>query len=149
MTNTIYFPVARENWTADRGTLGAKSFEGSNTFVPSYVLDALKASSNLPTSMQIVRASGQFSEEDLMRWDCEGCAIVSAALKSAADSLTKARMDYFVQTGTDAYDCRPATYYIVSQLVKSALPHRFDLLVPAEIVRNSAGIIIGCKSLGI
>ena len=39
-------------------------------------------------------------------------------------------------------------YYIVSQLVKSALPDRDDLLVPAEVVRNSDGHIIGCRSLG-
>ena len=41
------------------------------------------------------------------------------------------------------------TYYIVSQLVKSALPSRSDLLVPSEVVRDDKGIIIGCKSLGI
>ena len=41
------------------------------------------------------------------------------------------------------------TYYIVSQLVKSALPERDDLLVPAEVVRDSAGNIVGCKSLGV
>lgn len=41
------------------------------------------------------------------------------------------------------------TFYIVSQLVKSALPSREDLLVPAEVVRDSSGNIIGCRSLGI
>jgi len=41
------------------------------------------------------------------------------------------------------------TYYIVSQLVKSALAFRTDLLVPAEVVRDSQGMIVGCKSLGI
>lgn len=40
------------------------------------------------------------------------------------------------------------TVYIVSQLVKSALPHRTDLLVPAEVVRDGDGRIVGCKSLG-
>lgn len=40
------------------------------------------------------------------------------------------------------------TYYIVSQLVKSALPERDDLLVPAEVVRDELGNIIGCRSLG-
>lgn len=39
-------------------------------------------------------------------------------------------------------------YYIVSQLVKSALPGRRDLLVPAEVVRDASGNIIGCRSLG-
>lgn len=40
------------------------------------------------------------------------------------------------------------TYYIVSQLVKNALPNRSDLLVPAEIVRDEKGQITGAKSLG-
>jgi hypothetical protein len=40
------------------------------------------------------------------------------------------------------------TFYIVSQLVKSALPGRTDLLVPAEVVRDASGNIIGCRSLG-
>jgi hypothetical protein len=46
-------------------------------------------------------------------------------------------------------DFKDGTYYIVSQLVKSALANRKDLLVPAELVRNDKGVIIGCKSLGV
>jgi len=41
------------------------------------------------------------------------------------------------------------TFYIVSQLVKNALPKRTDLLVPAEVVRDGKGKILGCKSLGV
>lgn len=41
------------------------------------------------------------------------------------------------------------TYYIVSQLVKTALSDRTDLLVPAEVVRDTNGNILGCQSLGI
>ena len=41
------------------------------------------------------------------------------------------------------------TYYIVSQIVKTALPERGDLLVPAEVERDDSGRIIGCRSLGI
>lgn len=40
------------------------------------------------------------------------------------------------------------TVYIVSQIVKNALPERDDLVVPAEVVRDAAGNILGCKSLG-
>ena len=40
-------------------------------------------------------------------------------------------------------------WYIVSQLVKTALPHRRDLLVPAEMVRDSEGKILGCQSFGV
>lgn len=39
-------------------------------------------------------------------------------------------------------------FYIVSQLVQSALPERRDLLVPAELVRDPSGNITGCRSLG-
>jgi hypothetical protein len=45
-------------------------------------------------------------------------------------------------------DFEEGVYYIVSQLVKSAKADRNDLLVPAEVVRDSNGQIIGCKSLG-
>lgn len=43
----------------------------------------------------------------------------------------------------------PKAYYIVSQLVKNALPHRRDLIVPAEVVRDDTGNIIGCRSFGL
>ena len=41
------------------------------------------------------------------------------------------------------------TYYLVSQLVKNALPERKDLLVPAEVVRDQSGNIVGCNSFGL
>lgn len=41
------------------------------------------------------------------------------------------------------------TFYIVSQLVKNALPSRKDLLVPKQVVRDKRGNILGCKSLDI
>ena len=39
------------------------------------------------------------------------------------------------------------TYYIVSQLLKSTLPYRKDLLVPADVVYNEDGDMIGCYTL--
>ena len=45
-------------------------------------------------------------------------------------------------------DFQEGIFYIVSQLVKNALPNRSDLVVPAEVARDSAGNIVGCKSLG-
>jgi len=46
-------------------------------------------------------------------------------------------------------EAEDGVYYIVSQLVKTALPERKDLLVPAEVVRDAQGNILGCRSLGI
>ncbi len=48
--------------------------------------------------------------------------------------------------GLPAY--KEGIYYIVSQLVKSSLPLRKDLLVPAQILRDEKKRIIGCMSLG-
>jgi len=42
----------------------------------------------------------------------------------------------------------PGTFFIVSQIVRSACPDRDDLLVPAEVVRDDTGTIVGCRSLG-
>ncbi len=42
---------------------------------------------------------------------------------------------------------QPGVYYIVSHLVREALPERDDLLVPVELVRDASGRIIGCRSL--
>lgn len=39
--------------------------------------------------------------------------------------------------------------FIVSKMVRDACPDRADLFYPAELVRDEAGNIIGCKSLGI
>ena len=40
------------------------------------------------------------------------------------------------------------TVYIVSQIVKNACIERSDLLVPAEVLRDADGNIVGCRSLG-
>lgn len=40
-------------------------------------------------------------------------------------------------------------YYLVSAMIKNALPERTDFLVPAEQVRDEAGRVIGCRSLGV
>lgn len=44
---------------------------------------------------------------------------------------------------------KEGTYYIVSRIVKYALPNRDDLLCPGQQVRNELGQVVGCKSLSI
>jgi hypothetical protein len=41
------------------------------------------------------------------------------------------------------------TLYIVSQLIKSAYPTQSNLCVPADVVRDADGRIVGCRSLGV
>ena len=43
----------------------------------------------------------------------------------------------------------PRTFYIVSRLVRNALPTRTDLLVPNQLIRDSEGQIVGCRSFSI
>ena len=43
----------------------------------------------------------------------------------------------------------PRTFYIVSRLVRNALPNRTDLLVPNQLIRDSEGQIVGCRSFSI
>ena len=62
------------------------------------------------------------------------------------DGTPTTRTVYGEPEGLPEY--REGVFYIVSQLVKNALPNRSDLLVPAEVVRDSEGNIIGCFSLG-
>lgn len=44
---------------------------------------------------------------------------------------------------------KEGVYYIVSFLVQDALPDRKDLLVPANLVRDEKGIILGCTAFSI
>ena len=48
-------------------------------------------------------------------------------------------------TGLPDESTSPKIFYIVSKLVKDALPRRFDLISPGELVRNADGQPIGCK----
>ena len=63
------------------------------------------------------------------------------------DDIAISRTEYSEPIGLPEYEL--GVFYIVSQLVKSALSDREDLLVPADVVRDKEGNIIGCRSLGI
>ena len=49
---------------------------------------------------------------------------------------------------TDLPDATPGVAYIVSRVVAAALSARPDLFFPAGEVRDAAGAIVGCRSLG-
>ena len=61
------------------------------------------------------------------------------------DGVPTSRTEFGEPTGLP--EAEEGVYYIVSQLVKSAIG-RDDLLVPAEVVRDENGQISGCRSLG-
>lgn len=44
-------------------------------------------------------------------------------------------------------DPQPQTLYIVSMLVRQALPERSDIASPGDLVRDESGAIVGAKNL--
>ena len=38
-------------------------------------------------------------------------------------------------------------HFVLSRVVKTALPDRDDLVVPDELVRDDAGRVVGCRRL--
>lgn len=47
----------------------------------------------------------------------------------------------------DLPDPQDNTIFVVSALVRSAAPDRFDLASPGDLVRDDAGNVVGCKGL--
>ncbi|MFB6367662.1 hypothetical protein ACFCP7_27240 [Paenibacillus elgii] len=45
-------------------------------------------------------------------------------------------------------DPQPETVYIVSALTAQAVPHRDDVFIPDDAVRDEQGRVIGCRALG-
>ncbi len=90
------------------------------------------------------------NDQEVERFKAEGVAVcLNAEVESVGIlgqvPLTKTR---FRETqGLPQY--KESVYYIVTQQVKSNLPDRKDLLIPAEVVvRNRTKQVIGCRSLG-
>ena len=86
--------------------------------------------------------------EEIARFESAGQIRLAAQTMAASriDGIATSRTVFGSPEGLPEYEA--GTYYIVSQLVKSSLPDRDDLLVPAEVVRDKSGNIIGCRSLG-
>jgi len=48
---------------------------------------------------------------------------------------------------TDLPASEPGTIYIVSAMVRQAMPHRRDVMSPGELVRGEDGQPVGCRGL--
>ncbi|MCL2009749.1 MAG: hypothetical protein FWG71_04290 [Synergistaceae bacterium] len=70
----------------------------------------------------------------------------TTALGALEDGTPLTHTDFGEAVGLPEF--KEGMYYIVSPIVKLALPDRADLLVPAGLVRDAEGRIIGCRSLG-
>jgi len=99
-----------------------------------------------PHAVHIVDENGQ-----VVRTYEKGDSQIRLAVKTVqdvplVDRTPTSRTEFGEPEGLPDYV--EGVFYIVSQLVKNALPNRADLLVPAEVVRDEKGNIVGCKSLG-
>ncbi len=90
------------------------------------------------------------NDQEIKRFKAEGAAICLGAEVENVGTL-----EHVPLTTTRFKDTRglppykESVYYIVSQQVKSNLPDRKDLLIPAEVVvRSRTKQVIGCRSLG-
>lgn len=72
------------------------------------------------------------------------CAEVTAPA-GTVDGLELIRRSYGEVTNLPA--SQADTYYIVSSLVRTALPARLDLLSPGDIIRDANGKIVGVQNL--
>lgn len=99
-----------------------------------------------PHDVHIVDENGQ-----VVRTYAKGDSQIRLAVKTIqdvpfVDGTPTSRTEFGEPEGLP--DFKEGVFYVVSQLVKNALPNRMDLVVPAEVVRDDKGNIQGCKSLG-
>lgn len=99
-----------------------------------------------PHGVNIVDQNGQ-----VVRTYEKGDSQIRLAVKTVQDAplcdgTPTSRTEFGEPEGLPEF--QEGVFFIVSQLVKTALPNRSDLLVPAEVVRDEKGNIVGCKSLG-
>ena len=75
------------------------------------------------------------------------------AVKTAWDAMSSTQCIPIVRSEYGPVEGLPEpvedTIYIVSSMVRLALPTRSDIASPANLVRDEAGKIIGCKGLEI
>ena len=96
-----------------------------------------------PHVINIVSAEG----EPVLSLESSGIARCAkeAHLIDEIDGVCLYDMQYGAVTGLP--DSEKGTMYIVSQLVRQAIPERLDIASPGPLVRNADGNPVGCKGL--
>jgi len=90
------------------------------------------------------------SDEDIVthRFEPSGvtarCAVVSTAA-GAHDGAPLATARYGAVVGLP--DPVKGTIFVVSALVRAAVPSRVDVASPGDLARDAVGVVVGCRSL--
>jgi hypothetical protein len=109
-------------------------------------LHFMKVINLTPHPIHVVNAEGTV----LKTYQSEGVVRLKATTVHAGftiDGVPVTQTEFGTPEGLPLFE--EGTFLIVSQLIKSALPGRKDLVVPAEVVRDANGNILGCRSFGI
>jgi len=88
-------------------------------------------------------------DENVTNFDSDGVARVatSSELVCRINGIPVVTTAFGEVTGLPAKT--NGTYYIVSRIVKQAVPDRDDCLCPGELVRDEKGQPIGCKGFSL
>jgi hypothetical protein len=70
-----------------------------------------------------------------------------ATVVSKVDGIPLVAKKYLDATGLPPPE--DGTLYVVSYYTRACCPHREDLLVPHDLVRDDAGNIVGCRAFSI
>ena len=87
---------------------------------------------------QTIPASGSVARVDTV-------STPAGVLFNGKSPIALTRTSYGAVVGLPDY--QSGTYYIVSALVRQAVPHRTDVYSPSGLVRDAAGKVIGCSGL--
>ena len=75
------------------------------------------------------------------------CAVTSTPVRILPNGVTCYKTVYGEVTGLPAE--QEGTIYVVSGLVRGAVPDRLDVASPGELIRNEEGQPVGCNGLSI
>jgi hypothetical protein len=87
------------------------------------------------------------SETGTETFPSEGLARCAQATQSAGDHEGIPLVNTVFGAVDGLPDPEPGVLYVVSALVRAAVPSRTDVASPGDLVRDSAGAVIGCRCL--
>lgn len=93
----------------------------------------------IPPSGTVARVS----EKQILRHSDVG------EIAGTAGEITKTRVDFYLRVFGDVEgipDPADNVMYVVSSIVAARASHRYDLIIPNDLVRDDRGRVIGCRS---
>ena len=75
---------------------------------------------------------------------CSTCSTSSEVVEEV-NGIPVSRVSYGEVVGLP--EATEGTMFVVSALVRSAVPHRKDVASPGDLVRDAGGNVVGCKGL--